>query len=31
MAQDESPIPANGNSKRKTVDLLPRYFRSTAN
>ena len=31
MAQDESPIPANGSSKRKTIDLLPRYFRSTAN
>ena len=31
MAQDESPIPTNGNSKRKTSDLLPRYFRSTAN
>ena len=33
MAQDESPIPVpiNGNHKRKATDLLPRYFRTTAN
>ena len=31
MAQDESPIPTDGNSKRKSADLLPRYFRTTAN
>ena len=31
MAQDESTIPTDGNSKRKSADLLPRYFRTTAN
>ena len=31
MAQDESPIPVGGNEKRKSADLLPRYFRTTAN
>ena len=32
MAQDESPIPVEGDtSKRKTANLLPKYFRTTAN
>ena len=32
MAQDESPIPVNGEStNRNTADLLPRYFRTVAN
>ena len=31
MAQDESPIPTSGDAKRRTADLLPRYFRTTAN
>ena len=31
MAQDENAIPTSGDSKRRTVDLLPRYFRTTAN
>ena len=31
MAQDENAIPTDGNSKRRSVDLLPRYFRTTAN
>ena len=31
MSQDESAIPTNGDKKRKSVDLLPRYFRTTAN
>ena len=31
MAQDESPIPTGNNAKRKSADLLPRYFRTTAN
>ena len=31
MAQDESGLPVDGNSKRKSTDLLPRYFRSVAN
>ena len=31
MAQDENGIPVNGDNKRKSADLLPRYFRTTAN
>ena len=32
MAQDENGIPVDGASnKRRTADLLPRYFRTTAN
>ena len=33
MAQDEKPIPINGEdeTKRSSSDLLPRYFRTTAN
>ena len=32
MAQDETPIPVNGeNTNRNTADLLPRYFRTVAN
>ena len=33
MAQDENPIPVNGqdDNKRRSSDLLPRYFRTTAN
>ena len=33
MAQDENPIPVNGEdeNKRRSSDLLPRYFRTTAN
>lgn len=31
MSQDENSLPTDGNAKRRTVDLLPRYFRTTAN
>ena len=31
MAQDESGLPTNGNKKRSSADLLPRYFRTVAN
>ena len=33
MAQEENPIPINGKDegKRRSSDLLPRYFRTTAN
>ena len=31
MAQDESGLPINGNEKRRSADLLPRYFRTVAN
>ena len=31
MAQDENGIPITGDNKRRTADLLPRYFRTTAN
>ena len=31
MAQDENPIETGPNAKRRTADLLPRYFRTTAN
>ena len=31
MAQDENGIPIDENSKRHTADMLPRYFRTTAN
>ena len=31
MAQDENGIPVNGDGKRRSADLLPRYFRTTAN
>ena len=31
MAQDEKPIETGPNAKRNVADLLPRYFRTTAN